>query len=251
MMRRMLLGAAVLLAGCYDSSFGERERTAEPEPSTTTIGELRARFEGSTVAIEGEVTVSGRVTTCDRSGNFYRTLCIESDGAGLEIMAGLDQLHNDYPEGCLLTVRLQGWALGESRGVLQAGRKPSAASGYPTDYIASRPALDRTIVRHDTPLQPLAPAVRTIGELTPPMCGTLVRIEGVRYSPDELSEGHWTGNKRFADESGASIYTYVRSYADFADNEVPAGRCSLTGILQYDGSRYLLKLRDETDCSPL
>ena len=44
MMRRMLLGAAVLLAGCYDSSFGERELTAEPEPSTNTIGELRARF---------------------------------------------------------------------------------------------------------------------------------------------------------------------------------------------------------------
>lgn len=251
MMRRMLLGAAVLLAGCYDSSFGDRPQATEPVPSTTTISELRARFEGTAITVESEATVSGRVTTCDRSGNFYRTLCIESDGAGLEIMAGLDHLHNDYPEGSLLTVRLQGWALGESRGILQAGRKPTAASGYPTDYIASRPALDRTIVRHDTPSEPLAPAVRTIGELTPPMCGTLVRIEGLRYAPDELSEGHWSGNKRFTDESGAAVYTYVRSYADFADSEVPAGPCSLTGILQRDGDRYLLKLRDETDCTPL
>ena len=49
-----------------------------------------------------------------------------------------------------------------------------------------------------------------------------------------------------------SIYTYVRNYAEFAGEEVPAGKsCSLTGILQYDDAgkgRYLLKLRDENDC---
>lgn len=251
-MRRLSFALlALLLNGCYDSSFGERTQPEEPEPSTATIGELRARFKGTTVVVEAEATVSGRVTTSDRSGNFYRTLCIEADGAGLEIMAGLDHLHNDYPEGSLLTVRLQGWALGESRGVLQAGRLPSAASGYPTDYIASRPALGRTIFRHDVPPEPLAPTVRTLGELTPLMCGTLVRIEGLRYAPDDLTEGCWAGNKRFADETGAAVYAYVRTYADFADHEVPAGPCSLTGILQCDGDRYFLKLRDETDCSPM
>ncbi len=250
-MRPWVAIGALLLSGCYDSSFGERHEETTPPPATTTIGELRARFEGTTVAVESETTVCGRVTTSDRSGNFYRTLCIESDGAGLEIMAGLDHLHNDYPEGCLLTVRLQGWALGESRGVLQAGRLPSASDGYPTDYIASRPAVARTIIRHDTPPQPSAPTVRTIGELTPALCGTLVRIERVRYAPDGLAEGTWAGNKRFTDQEGAAVYTYVRPYADFAGNEVPAGPCSLTGILQHDGGRYLLKLRDETDCSPL
>ena len=78
-----------------------------------------------------------------------------------------------------------------------------------------------------------------------------MRIERVRYAPDGLAEGTWAGNKRFTDQEGAAVYTYVRPYADFAGNEVPAGPCSLTGILQHDGGRYLLKLRDETDCSPL
>lgn len=52
--------------------------------------------------------------------------------------------------------------------------------------------------------------------------------------------------------SKTGIYTYVRNYAGFAGEEVPAGKsCSLTGILQYDDAgkgRYLLKLRDENDC---
>lgn len=62
----------------------------------------------------------------------------------------------------------------------------------------------------------------------------------------------WAGYKRFTDDTGAAVYTYVRSYARFADDEVPVGRCTLTGILQYDATgegRYILKLRDENDCT--
>lgn len=246
--RGLLAGLAVLLAGCYDSSFGERTPAEPSVAATTTLKALREQFEGQPVVVESPVTVKGRVTTCDRSENFYRTFCIEADGAALEIMAGLDHLHNDYPEGCTVTVRLQGWMLAENRGMLQLGRKPSVASGYPTDYIASRPALDRTVVRSTEALQPLEPADRTIEELRPTMCGTLVRLEGLHYAPEEPVPGKWSGYQRFADDAGNEIRTYVRSYARFADYGIPAGRCALTGILQHDGNRYLLKLRDETDC---
>lgn len=247
-MRGLLLSVAALLAGCYDSSFGERMEPATAAPATTTLGELRDLFAGRTFLVDNDITVTGRVTTNDRSENFYRSFCIEADGAGLEIMAGLDHLHNDFPEGCSVTVHLQGRALGESRGVLQLGRMPSAESSYATDYIASRPALDATVIRRDDPLQPVDPTVRKLEELTPAMCGTLVRIEGLHYEPEDLSAGSWAGYKRFADDEGTTVYTYVRSYARFADAEVPVGRCSLTGILQYDGTRYILKLRDEGDC---
>ena len=55
--------------------------------------------------------------------------------------------------------------------------------------------------------------------------------------------------KRFTDDTGAAVYTYVRSYARFADDEVPSAG-TLTGILQYAGEgRYILKLRDENDCT--
>ena len=56
----------------------------------------------------------------------------------------------------------------------------------------------------------------------------------------------------FTDADGNAVYTYVRPYARFADAEVPAGTVSLTGILQYDAAgdgRYILKLRDENDCT--
>lgn len=252
-MRRLpLLCIALLLAGCYDSRFGERGDGTTTEPVTATIRQLREKYAGTTFPVAGDVVVSGRVTTSDRNENFYRTFCIEDDGAGLEVMAGIDHLHNDFPSGCRVTLRLRGLALGESYGVLQAGRMPAPGSGFATDYIGSKAALDAAVTRSGEVAEPVVPALLAIGELTPALCGTLVRIEALGYTPEDLTPGTWAGYKRFTDGTGAEIYTYVRSYARFADNEVPTGRCTLTGILQYDAAgdgRYILKLRSEDDCT--
>ena len=245
------LAAAISAAGCYDSSFGESGGFSRPESATTTLAELRRLYAGETFRVDADVVVEGRVTTRDDAENFYRTFCIEQDGAGLEIMAGIDHLHNDYPEGCRVTVRLRGLALGRSRGVLQAGRMPDPDSGFATDYLGSKAALDAAVARHDGEAAPMEPARHTVATLSRELCGTLVRIDDLHYYPEDLSSGTWAGYKRFADTDGAEIYVYVRDYASFADDPVPAGCCSLTGILQADdrnGGRYILKLRDETDC---
>ena len=128
--------------------------------------------------------------------------------------------------------------------MLQAGRPPAAGSGYATNYIGSRAALGAVLVRSGEALAAPSPAPLVIPALTESRCGTLVRIDGVRYTPEDLSA--------VTDADGNAVYTYVRRYARFADAEVPAGTVSLTGILQYDTAgdgRYILKLRDENDCT--
>ncbi len=243
----MLWGAA----GCYDSRFDAPAAGSPCEAVTETIATLRERYAGSAFTVTSPVVVAGTVTSSDREGNFYRSFCIEEKGAALEIMAGIDQLHNDFPEGCRVVLRLEGLTVGESRGVLQVGRAPQAESGYEVDYLGSRAALDRHVSRCGEALEPIVPERLSIGELTPGRAGTLVRIDRVRYTPEDLSAVTWAGYKRFTDEEGNEIHTYVRTYADFADEEVPVGWVSLAGILQYDDSgegRFLIKLRDENDC---
>ena len=250
MIRFAPLAATLLLAGCYDSSFGEAGRSDTPPATTTSIAEVQALFTGEPVVVAGDIAVSGVVTTSDAGRNFYRTLCIEDSGAALEITAGLDRLHNDYPVGCRVTLRLHGLALGRHYGVLQAGREAVPGSGYPTGWLGSPAAVGACLIRESEELQPLRPALLTIGDLTPALCGTLIRIEGLRYTPETISAGTWAGYKRFSDETGAVIRTYVRAGADFAGEEVPAGMCSLTGILQSDApDRFIIKLRDAHDCT--
>lgn len=247
-LRGIVCAAALLAAACYDSSFGEPEGGTAPEPVTTTVRELCDAFAGQTFAVTGEVVLAGVVSANERGGNFYRSLCIESDGAALEVMAGVDRLHNDFPVGCRVTLRLRGLAVGKSRGVLQVGRMPAPGSHYPTDYIGSKPALDRVLTRNGDPPHAPEPVVLTIPELTDARCGCLVRIENLRYSPETLTLSAWAGEKRFTDDAGHEIHTYVREYADFAAQEVPFGTGSITGILQRDDSgRFLVKPRDEND----
>lgn len=139
-MRRLpLLCAFLLLTGCYDSRFGERSGGEEPEPATATIAQLRQLYAGTTFVIATDVVVSGRVNTSDAEENFYRTFCVEEDGAGLEVMAGIDQLHNDFPPGSRVTLRLKGLALGESRGILQVGRKPAREAASQRITSARKP----------------------------------------------------------------------------------------------------------------
>lgn len=249
-MRPALLLALLLAAACHDGGFPLPDEP-EAEAATTTIAELRRLHTGGSVTVEGDISVSGLVTADDRSGNFYRTLVLEEGGAGMELRAALDRLHVDFPVGCRVTLRLRGLALGSSGGVLQAGAPPAAGSRYPTDYIPSRPALDAVLRRCADSVVAVDAARISLAELAPERCGTLVRIDGLRYEPEELDEASWTGYRRFVDDRGGVIHTYVSEYADFARREPPAGRCILRGILQYDDARgrYQLKLRDERDCS--
>lgn len=245
----------VSTAGCYDRAGAPEEGVPPtPPPATTTIKELYANFTGERFTVEGDVVIRGRVTTSDRAGNFYRTLVLESEGAAVEVMAGIDGLHNIYPTGCEITVRLQGLTVGSNYGMLQIGREPIPGSGYETDYLGSRAALDRHLIRghHDgtTP----APERHLLDELTPDMAGRLIRVDGVHYDPQQPEEATWAGYKRFTDAEGNEIETYTRRYADFADYPIPTtGEVLLVGILQCsdraDGTtRYMLKMRDENDC---
>ena len=252
LLRRLWPAAMLLATGCYDSGFGS-PGTGDPSPAMNIpLTELQRLYVGKPVTIDNELIVAGRVTTSDRSGNFYRSLVIESEEGALEIMAGLDALHNDYPVGSLLTLRLKGLAIGRSYGIIQAGRLAEAGSSR-VGYIGSQAALDRCLYRGPEPLAAPEPRRLTLAELQLSHCGLLVRIEGLHYAPVGLEERCWAGYHRFADADGNALFTNVSDYADFADGEVPYGSCTLTGILQHsswEGGRYLIKLRDATDYRP-
>ena len=247
MLRKLIALTALLWAiACHDGPFGEPDSAEAALPATTTIAELHRLVGQQPVGVTGDIAVSGLVTTTDRRFGFYHMLCIESDGAALALLAGIDRLHVDYPVGCRVTLRLQGLTLGFYRGVLQDGTAAEPGSYYPTGYLASPAAVAARLFRSDEALQPIVPVRRRIGELTTAQCGTLIRIDGLTALPDGEA-ATWSGTHAFCDDAGQTVYSYVRSGALFADAAIPAGRCSLTGILLCDNGRYLIQLRDEED----
>ena len=251
----ILAGIVPGLCACYDSGFGNPEPENQTLPVTISIAQLKRQFTGKPFTLGDDFSITGTVTSSDKAGNFYRTICIEQERAAIELMAGIDQLHNIFPVGCSVTLHLDGLTVARRLGVIQIGNSPEPGSGYDTDYIGSRAALEKIIIRNSGLLCETVPARLSIPELSAEFCGTLVRIDNLQYSPEEPEEssepGVWNGYRRFLDPDGLAIYSYVRSYADFASEPVPQGRVALIGILQREESaagRYLIKLRDENDC---
>ena len=91
-----------------------------------------------------DIVVAGRVTTSDEAGNFFRSVVLQEDGTGVELMAGLDDLFRVYPPGCRIAVRLQGLAMCRRFGVVQIGTMP-AAGDYAVEAIGVRALLDRYV----------------------------------------------------------------------------------------------------------
>ena len=174
---RLLVITILLLLQACDKGYDSPTSHGEELIVTATLPDLRTYYAGRPTRIEKEVIVCGRVTSSDRAGNFYRSLTIESHDAAAELMVGLDHLHNDYPIGTKLYVRLQGLTVGEQRGVLQIGHEADPASGFAVDYLPSKAAVDQHIVRSSDPIAEPIPLDCTIAQLRPEMAGRLVRIE--------------------------------------------------------------------------
>lgn len=249
-LHRLLLLILFCCTGCYDSSFDERSTPSDAPSPTTTIAALHALHQGEITPIEGEVIVEGRVTANTHGGNFYHSLLLEQEGAAVEVLVGLDALHNDFPVGTWVVLSAKGLAVDRFYGILQIGVPPLFAGDPTLGYLASKPTVDQHLYRTDRPVELPTPQRYTLDQLTPTMAGRLIRIEGLQHTPDTPTESGWSGYRRFTDSANRPLYTYVRSYADFADKELPMGRCTLVGILQYDAAgegRFILKPRNEQD----
>lgn len=246
----ILLIALILVAGCT-RGYDPEPPAARIAPSPTlTIESLHALYREGVAPINQELIVAGVVTSSDLAGNFYRTLCIEQQGYGLEILVGGSALHSRYPPGIRLHLRLKGLALCRSRGVLQAGLEAPAYSYPELDYLTAQPLIDEHLFRVEAGAEP-EPLRCSIAELSPELCGALVCVEGLHHEPLTEESPTLEGYHRFCDPSGQALHLYISSYARFAHDPVPRGELSLCGILQHltagEQAGYIIKPSYATD----
>lgn len=247
----ILFLVTLLFAGCDYDRFDPIEPTDVQWIPNAELSDVRHSFAVATT-IREDMIVTGRVTSSDEGGNFYRTLTIEDATGALELMVGMDYLYRTYPVGSQLAVRLQGLAIDEYNGVLRVGLQPEKWDYRTTSYMSHPAVADRYIYRTSSSLVAPTPERLAAGELTRRLCGRLVTIEGV-HADDEATmwaEGSAPCFRKFRDAKGDSVYVQTSPYARFAEKELPAGEVKITGVLFYgaaEGSRkaFIIKINDE------
>ena len=252
----------LLVVGCHNGEDIALQSVTLPE-ATTTIAKLRSYASShKAVTIQNQVVVKGRITSSDRSGNFYRSMTVEDATGGLELLIAQYNLDALYPEGLEVALVLQGCAMQCRYGVLQVGAPAPSYESFGVCEIETRQRVDEVVVR-SLDAEPIAPKRRRVGELKEDDCGTLVRIDSLvlvaSTSVDTLaSEGLdmacWQRYAMFRDSRGDTLVVYTSEYADYALTPIPLDSLSITGIVQYGqypsrGDYYQIKMRYAQDCA--
>lgn len=252
----------LLTAGCDNYVYSPAPDNPLPD-ANMSIGQLHSYLTKSHVAtINDDVVVVGRVTSSDEASNFFRSITIEDESGGMELLIGGYELHATYPEGLRVALRLRGCTVGYRYGTIQAGSKAEEYSNSDIEYIATRQEIDQVVLRsHD--VRPLAAPRRHIAELNDSMCGRLVRIDSLQLigsttidtlAGEPLEWATWSEYSMFVDNNNDTLVVYTREYARYATHHIPTTTLSLQGIVQYakhpanNRHYYQLKMRDEKDC---
>ena len=252
----------LLLGGCYNSTTPPTITTELPS-ANYLIGDLRTSVaKGEYRVVNEQSMIVGRVTSSDRDDNFYRTMTVQDQSGGIEVVVGIDRLHTTYPEGLLIALNIEGCTLGYRYGTLQVGSSAPSYENYDVDYLHSYIDLHRVITRSND-IEILEPVPHTIAELREDMCGELVEVGHLQLIAstsidtlrnESLANATWRGYALFCDEANDTLLVFTRDYAAYANNTIPHSIRALRGIVQHGKHRngreyYQLKMRYAEDCT--
>ncbi len=267
----LTLLTVVVCIGCYNRFDDPTASEGVDIVTNITTEELsRVLSADGYVDIDQEIKVRGNVSAHDESGNFYKSFVIENNGYGVEILEGLTDSYVRHQLGAEIVVDLNGLRVSRSRGVVQIGTATESSSYYSLDYLGHPYLVDQHITNtgYTSLVEPREFTLAELAadpELATSLCGSLIRVTGVRYYPtdSEDDDGIWSGERRFIDatdpllddEPSAAIWCYTSSYSTFSERDIPTNMGTLTGILQGDyieggsGWEMMIKPRGLDDLS--
>ncbi len=230
-----------------------------PQAPNISIADLHDLCGKGPLNIDEPLVAGGYVTSSDRAGNFNRTFTIEDPTGGMEIMAGLYDLHNIYPSGCYVTVRLEGCAVAESHGCYRRGYPPRSTT-------ATLPLISRR-ERFSTAT---CVVTTSVARWRPRLCQPPNSTRGCAASSSHRSAAsdhdRTCGRLERKRRRHMERIQFLRRRSRHDRRRIYIGLCRLCGpprtrpqgrldgILQYgtaDGEDcFMIKMRDENDCIP-
>ena len=257
--KKLLLGMLLLvLCTCAeDQNFKVPEVSCVPPvlKVNTTIGEIKALYQGAVTQIKEEFIIEGYVVSSDEKGNFYRTLHFqnspENPTDGLQLDVDIQNLHTNYPIGSKIIINTQGLYLDNYNGVLKiGGLYPQANGGVAVGRLSSVLTKKALFVSCDAPVS-MIPKLVKIEDLNDAMINTLIAFERVEIAPDSHCQPYALPAKNTSvlvqDCTGNTIILRNSGYADFQSELLPTGSGKLQAVLGKYNNDFQLTIRDTND----
>ncbi|MEZ5001749.1 MAG: DUF5689 domain-containing protein [Chitinophagales bacterium] len=254
----LLSGVIFFMSGCIHDNFDEPPANGEDpdiDPNVViSIADLKNLYNGAdAVELTDSVYISGVVVADDKSGNFYQTIVIEDETAGISIRLSVSDFYNTYPIGRRLFVLVQGLYIGQYNNLVQLGTiDPEESDGVERipNFLVENYFFPGKFGVHREP------TVVTYSELNASPAqyqNRLLKLENVEFAAYELgqtladADNQQTENRDLVDCEDNSIIVRTSGFAEFAKDTLPTGNGDLTFIFTVFGTTKQLILRDLSD----
>jgi hypothetical protein len=250
---------AILLlipASCVDLEYDQPPAGGEDPnlPVNITIAELKSRHTlDQYEEITDDATLAGLVVSDDTEGNFFKQLVIQDATGGIEMRIEMSDLHNVYPVGRKVYVKLKGLWLGDYNGLIQIGAGQGVDDQGDPELIRIPESLVTQYIVTATYGNVVTPKTLTIDQLSLEDVSTLVRFESVQFVSADAGQTYadavlqQTTNREIEDCSKKRLIVRTSGYASFAGDTTPTGAGTIEGVLSVFGDVYQLTLRDLDD----
>ncbi len=213
-----LATAACILPGC--------DEYEEPDhfspvilPISMTLSEFKSLMTGAAWEVDSDIVIGGQVVSSDFDGNIYRSLFIQDETGGLEVMEGTSYgMYNKYHVGQMIYIKARGLTLAPNSSALRLGYRTTS---YPNTYLDNEYLIKKTIFKGYV-YAPIVPKVLTTRTelMAAANMSSLVTIKGITYTSGNTNTvAHPRNTWAFGDDGNtvANEAAYGAQYFNFTD----------------------------------
>lgn len=236
----------LLAVGCNRASeprFGQ-----SPAATRLSIAGLKTLCDAASSArIARDATICGEVVANDLYGEFLREIIIQDDTGGITVAIESQQLADRFPFGAIVEIRCNGLSLCDYGGKIEIGTEPGD-DGKPGEIPEEE--IDRYLRTVGT--AETEPRIRILrfGEVTERHVDTRVRFEGVRFvetgaawCDTDPETGRLVSTEReIVDSDGNRFFVRTLWSCYYGTEPLPEGDGALTGVIDYFGGKYTLRV---------
>lgn len=246
----VLLSALVSFTSCVKEDFDTPPINIPKVDfkSNISIADLKTLYlnSGQTLyEIKSDTIIQGIVIGNDESGNYYKTMIIRDNTAGIELKLDQTNLYTEYKIGQRVFIKCKGLYIGNYGNLIQLGYIYQGAIGrIPQIFIKNH------LFKDSLPGAAPIPVLTTIPSLPSTPLSTLIKLENVHFelAGDEFAPQTADATSRnLLDDANNIVVIRTSKYANFAGTKMPEGKGTIVGVLSIFNGIYQITIRDMKD----
>jgi len=230
----LIIFSAVYLFYSCNKTYDNPPVNEVPIGNVISIGDLKDEYPGNAITIDSNYTISGNITSEETNGNFYKEVFIQDLSGAIKLKL---KASGGLYIGDSIRINVQGLTMSDYGELIQL-------DNVDVDQQVVKIATEKFITPYEATISQLSLSEDQ---------SRLVKLNNVEFSELGMTYADAvnlsTGSRTMSDCNGNVMSVRTSGYANFADDTLPSGNGSITGIFTIYNSEKQFVIRDINEVS--